>query len=98
MDGPLQYAVKAPRSSELIAWLGFNGVRAGDVPYPSQIFVETEDGAEWVIRYEAYARSESGRLKYDLRTETFEYVECQAPLMYDPPMWWLKRTAPLSEH
>jgi hypothetical protein len=97
MDGPVQYMVKAPRSSELVAWLGFNGVLPGDVPYPSRIFVETEDGAEWVIRYEAYARSGSGRLKYDLATETFEYVECRAPLAYDPPMWWLTQTAPSPE-
>lgn len=94
MDSPVRYVVEAPRSSELVTWLGFNGVRPHDVPYPARIFVETADGAAWFIRYDAYARSAAGNIIYDIATDTFQHVERSVPMAYDPPMWWLRDAAP----
>lgn len=94
MSAPARYVVTAPRSSELVAWLEFNGVRPRDVPYPSEIFVETSDGVEWFIRYETYVRSEAENIVYDLATEMFECEERLTPMAYDPPMWWLRDAAP----
>lgn len=94
MSGPERYAVDAPRSNELVAWLKCNDVNPSDVPYPSRIFVETADGTDWVIRYDTYVRTVTGTIKFDFATETFEYTEAVAPLLNDPPMGWLKGTAP----
>jgi hypothetical protein len=66
----------------------FNGVRPGDVPYPSLIYVRS-DGEAWWIEYAAYKRSPSGTLLYDAATETFPCEMRIAPMEYDPPMWWL---------
>lgn len=95
MGASLSYVVKAPRTGELVAWLKCNDVRPSDVPYPSQVFVETPDGEEWFIRFEAYARNAAGFIAYDSATETFEYVERSVPLLNDPPMWWLVEAAPM---
>lgn len=95
MGAPLSYVVKAPRTGELVAWLKCNDVNPRDVPYPSQVFVETPDGEEWFVRFEAYARSASGFIAYDPVAEAFEYVERSVPLLNDPPMWWLVEAAPM---
>lgn len=92
--GPVSYAVDASRSSEMAAWLKCNDVDTRDVPYPSRVSVETADGTDWVIRYDTYVRTATGTIKFDHVTETFEYVEALAALVTDPPMWWLKETAP----
>lgn len=94
MGAPLSYVVEAPRTGELVAWLKCNDVRPSDVPYPSEVFVETPDGEAWFIRFEAYVRSANGMVLYDAVTEAFEYVERSVPLVNDPPMWWLVEVAP----
>lgn len=95
MGAPLSYVVEAPRTGELVAWLKCNDVRPSDVPYPSQVFVETPDGEAWFIRFEAYVRSASGMVLYNAAESAYEYVERVVPLVSDPPMFWLVETAPV---
>lgn len=90
MGAPLSYRVAAPRTSELVSWLACNDIDPRDVPYPSTVFVETPDGEQWFVRFDAYARTESGFIAYDPVSESFEYQERSVALVSDPPMWWLK--------
>lgn len=94
VDGPVRYTVDTPRSSELIAWLGCNDIDPRNVPYPSKVTVETDDGVHWVIRYDTYARSANGTIAVDRKTLAFGYAEVRVDLVTDPPMWWLTETAP----
>lgn len=93
MDSSVWYAVETPRSSELVTWLEFNGVSPRDVAYPAQVFIGTADGVEWFVQYRSYARTKSGAVKHDARTDRFQYVDLRAPMAYDPPMWWLRDAA-----
>lgn len=95
MAGAVSYAVEAPRMHEMAAWLRCNDVNPCDVPYPARVFVETGDGGDWVLRFDAYARSKSGSIIYDPRTDSFQYVERTAVMVCDPPMWWLTQTPPM---
>lgn len=94
---PLSYAVKAPRMHELVAWLRCNDVEPRDVPYPTSVFVESVDGVEWFIRFDAYARSEAGVIMYDPAADQFAYVEQLVVMVNDPPMWWLEEAAPTGD-
>lgn len=94
MGAPLAYVVKAPRSSEMAAWLECNDINPRNVPYSSPVFVETLDGEAWFIRFEVYARTDAGSLKYDPVTESFEYLKRSAVMVNDPPMWWLQEVPP----
>ncbi len=95
MAGPVCYRVKAPRMSEMTAWVQFNGLSPSDVPYPSQMVIWSDDGEQWWIEYTAYKRAASGVLLYDPATDGFRYEMRTVPLLYDPPMWWLEETAPM---
>lgn len=83
------YVVKAPRMNEMAQWLKCNDVDPHLVPYNSPVFVESH-GQGWTIRHEVYARSESGFLLYDAASRTYACEERLAPLVNDPPMWWLE--------
>lgn len=89
MSRPVRYRVNPPRMSEMAAWVRLNEVDPQDVPYPSLMFVGTDDGVNWRIEYEAYQRSPGGKLMYDPATDTFRYETRTVPMVYDPPMWWL---------
>lgn len=95
MGAPVSYAVNAPRTGELVAWLRCNDVDLRNVPYPTTVFVESPDGEQWFIRHEVYVRTASGAIKYDLESNSFEYAERQTVMVSDPPMWWLEETAPI---
>lgn len=94
MGAPLSYVVNAPRASEMTAWLTCNDVDPRLVPYQSRVFVETPDGEQWFIWYEAYAYDEDGFIMYDSAAEQFAYVERSVVMANDPPMWWLEEVAP----
>jgi hypothetical protein len=96
MGAPLSYVVKAPRVSELVAWLKCNDVDPQDVPYSSLVFVETPDGEQWFIRHEAYVR-EDGVIKYDPVANSWEYIEQLTVMVSDPPMSWLVEAAPTGD-
>lgn len=89
MGAPVSYVVKAPRSSELMAWLRCNDVDPRDVPYGAAVVIGTPDGEAWFIRFDSYVRTAAGVLRYDPFSEDFEYVERSVPLVNDPPIWWL---------
>jgi hypothetical protein len=97
MDGPQEYEVVAPRMNELAAWFRCNDVKPEDVPYPPSVFIETENGVDWIIRFDAYARGPSGRIVWDPVGEEFEFVERTAVMVNDPPMWWLKEAPPTTK-
>lgn len=94
MGGPVRYEVDTGRTNELAAWLRCNDVDPQHVPYPSKVTLESVDGMHWMIRYDTYARTASGTLKFDHRTQVFEYTEVRVEMVTDPPMWWLKEAAP----
>lgn len=91
MSGTVCYLVVVERSSELAAWLRFNDVDPNDVPFKSDVFVESVDGDAWVVRFSVYVRSASGSLRYDAEVRDYLYEDRQVPLVNDPPMWWLER-------
>lgn len=93
MDGPVSYRVVAERSSEVAMWLKFNDVNPSDVPFKSDVFVESVDGVSWVIRHVVYVRSASGSFRYDGVTRDYVYEVRRVPLVNDPPMWWLREEA-----
>lgn len=94
MGAPLSYVVNAPRTSEMVSWLRCNDVDPNEVPYTSQVFVETLDGERWFIRFEVYGRDAAGFIAYDQATEQFVYAERSVGMLNDPPMWWLEEVAP----
>jgi hypothetical protein len=89
MDVETSYLVKAPRSSELAMWLKFNDLDPLVIPLPSDMFVESDGGGVWWIRYTAYVRTKNGSAAYNPVTKRYAYAERRDPLVYDPPMSWL---------
>lgn len=94
MGAPVSYVVKAPRMSEMAAWLACNDVDPRHVPYPSQVFVESEDGERWFIRFEAYVLSASGVTAWDPVARSYNCVRRSVALVNDPPMFWLVEAPP----
>lgn len=72
-------------------WLRCNDVDPNDVPFKSDVFVESVDGVSWVIRHVVYVRSAVGALRYDGVRRDYVYEDRRVPLVNDPPMWWLTR-------
>lgn len=89
MDGFARYLVDSKRASEKAAWLRCNDIDPATVPFNSEVFIETVPGGDWVIRYAVYARTELGSIKYNQDTGTFEEESRTAPMVNDPPMYWL---------
>jgi hypothetical protein len=71
-------------------WLGCNDIDSLDVPFKSDVFVESVDGEKWVIRHSVYVSSADGVPRYDAVTGSYSYGERILPLLNDPPMWWLR--------
>lgn len=76
--------------SEMVAWLRCNDIDPDEVPFGSDVFMGTDDGTSWMIRYPVYARLPSGAVRCDLPTLKPAYDWREVPLMNDPPVWWLK--------
>lgn len=89
MDAVVRYRVVGERSSEVAAWLRCNDVDPADVPFKSDVFVESDEAGVWVIRYVVYVRSLDGVIRYDPVTLKYVYGHRVVPLQNDPPMWWL---------
>jgi hypothetical protein len=97
MDGPLRYLVQAPRSNEMATWLLCNDIAPTDVAYRTDVFVSSADGTDWFVEFDGYARTSAGVIRYDAATEAFVLQTRRVPLLNDPPMFWLRETAPTGD-
>lgn len=90
-DSALWKAAPEVRQREIRSWLRMNGIAPRDVPADSTVLI-TDDtaGSVWEIWFEAYRRSEDGRILVDPDDRASAFVEeRRVALAVDPPMHWL---------
>lgn len=78
------------RKYEIRLWLTLNEISPRNIPIESTVYVTENPDGEWEIHYEAYLRTEDGRIQVDPDNPKEAFVEDRiSPMLFDPPMHWL---------